>query len=270
MEMMLSKNYEKGKVKFPCYVSRKYDGVPVIFYIEDGELKHCTRQGNVLTSIDHIVEHIQEVLNNEYIYDDGIVCVGELYINNTPFKDISGKARKDEPCTLLRLMIFHAEDQWVEVLEDKVFGHVKMIETRRVMTYEVLDGIIETYPREWEGIMIRSGDYECGKRSWNSMKYKEVPTVDLRVTGFTEAIAKDGVPKGMVGAVQCVYKHKVINVGPGKMTHAERKKVFNNKGLYIGRIAEVKYMPDKSYEKLRQPTYQCWRMDKDETNEETI
>jgi hypothetical protein len=74
----------------------------------------------------------------------------------------------------------------------------------------------------------------------------------------------------MIGRINCWYKGQIIGVGPGKLTHAERRELAKAPMVLTGynRIAKVQYKKDDSYEALRQPTFQCWRDDKDEVSYE--
>lgn len=263
MKMMLSKGYDEKKVKFPCYVSQKYDGVPVIFWKEDGLLKMSSRQGKPILSIDHIYDEVSAYLETQYSSDNSIMLVGELIIPGLPFKDISGKVRKGLPCTDLELKIFYSNDEFnTSSITRLDYDHLEMVQQIPMMDFEHLNSKLETFPEEWEGLMITHGEYESGKRSWNSMKFKREPTVDLKVAGVEEAHSKEGEPKGMIGAFICEYKGRNIKVGAGKTSHAERVELWTNPPLYGERIIEVKYMKDDSYEDLRQPTFQQWRDDK--------
>ena len=122
--------------------------------------------------------------------------------------------------------------------------------------------------------MIRTHDepYKLG-RSWGMMRYVEKPTIDLRVCGFLDAKAnKDmvflgeryskGVSLGAVGKIICEYKGGSIGVGPGCMTHKERRCYFMHPEKLIGQIIKVQYKHDDSYNALRQPTFVCIHHDK--------
>lgn len=275
MKMMLSKAYQENKVKFPCYVSQKLDGVPVIFWLENGELKHATRQGKQLESIPHIIKNVKELVDTSNL-TEGFVCCGELYIKDMPFKDISGKVRKQLPCKDLKLYIFELSKeinflQYIATVSSlwDMPCYINQIRQEKVNNQEELQShldMLNVTDEDWEGLIIRSGEYEHGKRSWNSMKYKIEPTADLKVVGIEEAISKEGEPLGRVGAFLCEYKDSIIKVGSGKLSHAESKILWDEELLQYGRIIEVKYMKDDSYEALRQPTFQCFRDDKDEPN----
>ena len=143
-----------------------------------------------------------------------------------------------------------------------------------------------------EGMMIHSMTkaWAPGKRCWGMSRYKPQPTIDLEVESFEEAISEGGEPLGMVGRVNVRLRRRyplgvvgkgkqvasgvfetVVGVGPGKLSHAERKDWWDRYMEYgllcgWGKIiyAEIKYMPDESYDALRQPTIQRLRTDKKE------
>lgn len=267
MHMMLSKNYDPKKVKFPCRVSRKYDGVPIMFWMEDGVVKHATRQGNQTTSIDHIIQDVAFMFEG---YPEGYLCCGEVCRDGLTFQEVNGKVRNSRPSPDLEINIFDC----VKIPEVFLSWHVNFIIHDTCNNQEELQAHLDNLNPDWEGLIIRTGEYELNegkekpKRSWNSMKYVIDPSVDLRVLGFTEAISKDKEPKGMVGGILCEYQGRQIKSGPGKLSHDERKDIWENQDKYIGKIAQIQHKKDPGYKDLRQPTFQYWRDDKNETNEE--
>jgi len=143
-----------------------------------------------------------------------------------------------------------------------------------------------------EGFMVRclfgaDSYYNVGKRSRNMMRYKPKPSVDLEIVRFEEATANKDITflgeqfttgEGLqaVGRIVALYRGKEIGVGPGSLTHEERRTLWvrysnagkpNLKGT--GMLAEIEYMRDDSYEALRQPVFKRWRPDKEEVSEET-
>lgn len=286
INMMLTEGYKESKVKFPCKVSRKFDGVPVLFYVENGILKHKTRQGKELQSIPHIIKMVETLRKHKFPKHEGFLCVGELMLftrdfrgrtYEVPFKDISGKVRKQEPCLDLEYLIFEMhEDIDTEFTPVVSKSDEKVLKLRKVSQIvvndqETLNEYIELLKsKDWEGIIIRHGNYywdtERPKRSYNSMRVVKERTADLRVVGLEEAVSKDGKPHGRVGAFICEYKDTHIKVGAGKLTHIEAKDLWDNELFQYGRIIKVKYKKDDSYDALRQPTFQCFRDDKDEPN----
>lgn len=155
--------------------------------------------------------------------------------------------------------------------------------------FDGIDKLMET-SNLFEGFMVRclrgtDSKYKVGKRSRNMMRYKPKPTVDLEVVRFEEATANktmtfldeeftEGEGLRAVGRIVALYKDKEIGVGPGTLTHVERRELWdryvkagkpqmNGRGL----LAEIEYMVDNSYTALRQPIFKRWRKDKQEVSE---
>ncbi len=121
-------------------------------------------------------------------------------------------------------------------------------------------------------IRIEDEPYKYG-RSWGMMRYVVHPTIDLRVVGVEEATAKkrmkflgqwyekgDGL--GAVGRIVVSYKGNEIGVGPGAMSHADRRFFWSNQSDLVGQIIKIKYKRDDTYEALRQPTFVAIHPDK--------
>lgn len=241
-KMMKMHNIRLDKVTYPCYISKKYDGVPVLFYGEDNSVKNITRQGKTLKSVEHIAKTLK--------YRDGFICCGELIIDDKDFPYISGKVRKQEPCTDLQMKIFA--------------GDGKNINETVVNTEDELLTLLANMPKDIEGYMVRTSDvYQHGKRSWNVMKYKNENTTDLKIQGFVEAIDKHGEPKNMLGSFIVEFNGQPSNIPAGSLKHHERTEIWNNKDSYLGRMIEIKSKPDSSYKKLREPRFYRWRPDRD-------
>ncbi len=271
--MMLSRKFDEKRVKYPSYVSEKLDGVPVVVGFFDGKVRAISRQGNEITSVSHILKEIEHLVKAR----PEMEWVGELYIPYTPFKDISGKVRKQNVTSEdLELHLFDCFDRRDELMKYSTrLGLLKNLKSTflkptskiKIITTHYCEDVYEimntyTMYTASEGIMIRSaeGIYEKGKRSWDMMKLKPEPTVDLVVVGVNQAVDKYGKLKGMIGSFICNYKGKYINVGAGKLTRDERIQAWAEQP--IGKVIEVKYMPDDSYESLRQPVFMRWREDK--------
>lgn len=279
--MMLAKQYTPKSLHFPVYVTEKLDGVPVDIAFEQKmsgqRISFTSRQGKPITCLDHI----RDVLYNRAVVQGGTHIVGELYIPGVDFKDISGKARqakKQSPDLQLWVWDMYFEDaphleysERIAAAGDLVRGInnplIQIIPARRKDSQEALDEYIKTFMASnpnAEGVVIRNGNglYQL-KRSYDMQKYKVTNTADLKIVSFEEAIdAKTSKPLGMVGRINCLYRGEVIGVGPGTMDHPTRKVVWNAKQEYVGKIIEVKYMPDESYDALREARFFRWRDDK--------
>lgn len=288
----LAKPYTPEKIKYPCYVSEKLDGVPVKIEWYEGRVIIRSRKDERVYSVGtQALALVSRALGNGA--ERGCV-VAEVTHPGSSFKDTSGRVRTQSQDDELVLNVF---DGWVGWGEKSIFqrrwhdvseaiGTGYMIPQRYACSKAQLDSALEVVigPNS-EGAILKHPNelWAPGKRSWGYMKYVQDPCVDLRVIGFEEAISQHGEPLGMVGRVICAYKGGETGVGPGKLTHAERRELWRNADrqavyrtsgnttmlmLFRDRIAQVKYKRDDTYTALRQPTFQCWRDDKSEPNEE--
>lgn len=287
--IMLAKTYKKHKdLLLPVTVTEKLDGVPGNFFVprksNSGDVLVKSRQNEEILSVPHIQKALKRALPK------GAHVVGELYISGMDFKDISGIVRRqtpDEDTAKLRLYIF---DYYVEGQEHVEFYHrmaecvdnlyfltegddplVRLIPGLYVDSVEVFDEAMAKFKKDRpdaEGVVIRAlfGDksgYKAGWRSPGMLKLKVTETIDLPIVSIEEAVDKDGALKGMVGRINVEYKGQTIGVGPGKMKHKDRIEVFQNKEAYTGKMIEIAYMPDDSYDALREPRFYRFRPDKD-------
>lgn len=184
--------------------------------------------------------------------------------------------------------IKHVREAWLaawQVTGKKVPWHVVVS-----VKVETLDDVIATFGtfktkiRDIEGMMIHAltKPFQPGKRCHGMCRYKPQPTIDLLVHSYEEAVSLEGEPLGRVGRVNVYLRRQgrdasVVGVGPGKLTHDEAKAIWQAaEPIYSGALgptkrrprenicAEIKYMPDPSYDALRQPTIQRLRTDKTE------
>lgn len=287
----------------PYGVSQKYDGVPVKISFDVNDIGLITwlnvqsRQGKPLVSCNvHatiLKIGIEQCANSNLKWPEGkYVLVSEI-IHPTihDFKDLSGIVRSEhhEEHKNLHFQVFDFHHSKGPINYDTrmfaagmlfarptMYKRFKLVETswyddiEAAISHAEMIANIEVV----EGAIIRSGAdrFEPNKRSWGYQKYLKDPTVDLRVHSFEEATSESGEPLGMVGRINCYYGNAIIGVGPGKLTHIQRTLLWDlHKGnpLHSVIIAEVKYKKDPSYKALRQATFQRWREDKSEPNEET-
>jgi len=294
----LLKTYDPAKMLFPSLHQQKIDGVPVRVKMEEGrKVVAYTRQGEVVTSIPHILQFCSVLLQYE-----GDSVVMELHIEGKPFKEISGIVRRKEPCRALVGHVFDADwsaypkATYIDRLRTLAFwiGKIAQQAGTTVMDLQVrpIPGVMVTSEEEadaaHEALMLANPDaegsvyhhlrkrFQPGKRSWETQKRKPIPTIDLRIVGFEEAISEGGVPLRMVGRINAEYttlrmdpagaipRTEVIGIGPGALNHTQRKLLWAEfkAGKFKPRIAEIRYMRDDSYDALRQPTFKCWRDDK--------
>jgi ATP-dependent DNA ligase len=297
----LLKNYEPSKMQWPAMHQQKIDGVPTRVIKQLGFARSYTRQGERLTSIPHI-EQLCNVLLQE-----GESVMMELHIAGKSFKEISGLVRRHAACRDLVGWIFDADTRDDELMCAPWAIRMRSIALRLIdlaakagtppdgLACRVLPGSkvnsAEEAEAAHEALMIANPDaegsvlhslqkpFQPGKRCWGTQRMKPVPTIDLRVVGFEEAISENGTPLKMVGRINAEFTRyvptgfkgfdrahtEVIGIGPGALNHSQRKELWAlyKSGNYKPRIAEIRYMRDNSYDALRQPTFKQWRDDKE-------
>ncbi|QIG73125.1 ATP-dependent DNA ligase protein [Rhizobium phage RHph_N37] len=293
----LYKPYDAKKASFPGFVSRKLDGVPI--RVRRLGPEHCfgySRQNEVITSVPHVVAVCKHLL------DIGGSLTGELYIEGMPFKDISGLVRQKKATAESMKLVMHLHDFDCEGQPAKPYSSRMIVAQQRLtaalqqagtgaddISVRIIPGIVvhdaaavsqafelvmQANPKA-EGVVFHdlAKPYAPGFRRWTGMKIKRQSTLDVWVTGFEEAVDKFGVPKGMVGTVNVSWyginpdgSMKTItgNIGPGKLTALERKLLWvqYKEGKFASRLAEAFYMPDDTYEGLREGRFIRWRDDK--------
>ena len=295
----LAKGYNPEKLEFPVVLSEKLDGVPVCLSVKvakDGRVVSWgvfTRQGEEAKSCYTIV---RDWVSTNLSFFEGFAgthnVVGELVQTaniRADFKDTGGIARRQE-CqgTLLSWGLF---DYFWDGGDESYFDRFSYFGGKQQSTDNVwvipaficrdqiaLDQnfaeFMHNHP-EAEGMVARSFNdtFRAGKRNWGYQKMLNEPTIDLRIVSVEEAVeAKTGLGKGMVGRLVAEYNGTTIGIGPGKLTHAERKDLLKvwltasygaTKPYTLPRIAQIKYKAGGGYNALRQPTFQHWRDDKD-------
>lgn len=293
--IQLAKPYTPNKLGDKVYMSEKLDGVPVRMdfrlvsstndVLQEGM---WTRQGEYPVSCEMLRRRVREKLvayfeaRGGIKFDATLTFVGEVtHEDYTDFKDVSGVVRKQSVQTGL---IFNAFDFADSRYPDMPFANREYVPklmltnekyVRVIPQYSVHKKNIEAYAESvqrpnMEGLVIRDADdkWAPGKRTWGYQKYVPDPTIDIRLCSVQEAMSEDGRALGMAGRLNFWYNGEQIGVGPGRLSHEERRALWQEMQhmLYVdgaGPMACIKYKRDDSYAALRQPTFQHWRHDKD-------
>lgn len=293
-------NWDASKMRFPAFFQEKFDGVPVRIRKIGPHIIAVSRQQEPITSIPHIKSWAEHMLA------DGGSIVGELYIDDMPFKQISGLARKKVPTPetqQLTLRVFdyditdnphlsyevrrqQFENQFKHVMEkfgrDEANSPIKLVPSVTVYdegtAMQCFDMLMQAKP-DAEGAVLHSYEkpFQPGKRVWGTQRIKPWPTIDVLAVDFEEAVQKStGQGHGRVGRI-VVELHTLkrgklsverVGVGPGALTHAQAQALWRlyKSGKYKPQIIEVKFMRDDTYDGLRQPTFVRFRSDKTEAD----
>lgn len=252
---MLAKDFKKEmkKVKFPCYVQPKLDGMRSLY--DDGFI---SRTGKAVDTLGHIV--IPDT--------QGLVLDGELYAHGISFQEnmkLIKKYRKGET----EQVKYHVYDvvmdapfkeRYAKLVElTKDLPQVFVVETQTVTSKEeMLEWHKLFISAGYEGTMIRHSEegYQVNKRSSQLLKYKDFLDETYKVI---DVIPSESRPEQ--GIVVCYSQYGSFSCGM-KFSHAERENILRNKEEYVGKMAEVRFFEYTDGGIPRFPVCVGFRLDK--------
>jgi len=270
----------KGYLKFPVYVSEKYDGVYCIAYYDGNDVTIYSRTGEVYTSMKHIEEHLKLMMlqHNFVIFE--AYCPGVVQATISGWcRDTKGQHMKlraylhdyltigefrGEEDTPYSERLLALRGQWYDYAMD-AGTPCNLLLVKQIQMYDkksIFDLAKEKWANGKEGLVVRQDTpYEGGKRNFNILKVKQGVSYDLKVISLEEG---KGKYKGMVGKLVCRWKDdKVIKVGSG-LSDAQRKLWWSefNYDEILGKIVQIDAMTLSSKGVLRDPRFKGIRYDK--------
>lgn len=267
----------------PDYVIQpKFDGVHGVCVLAPDGGKMLSRDNKEYLSVNHIIAQCR------LRFGEGWVVFGEIYKFDTPFKQISGAARRHADQTDLQFVVydlvplddFHkgrcpapyrTRREWIkDAFKDIAAGSCPaLIQCPTAPAFEV-------DPVFYADNLKAQGGYDGGMlkddtASWapgackqgECIKIKPQVTLDLRVVGMEEG---EGKQAGMMGALLVEYRGVISKVGSG-FTDAERQAWWARRHTQWGSslstyIVEVKCLEVNEAGTLREPIFVAERHDK--------
>ncbi len=261
---MLAYSYKdhKHKVKFPCYVQPKLDGIRCI----KSNKVMLSRKNRVIDTLPHIA-----VVN---IATDDVID-GELYAHGKSFQENVKLIKKNRPESAdIKYHVYDmiSDKPFVDrysTLHDLVHGidSIELVPIQMIKNEEELFNAHKVYLKQgYEGTIIRHGDkgYEPNKRSDSLLKYKDFLDVAIKIKDIIpEDVHKEfGSPVfDWEGAKGHRYGDNILGCGV-KMSHKEREKMLTNKEDYIGKVAELRFFEYSNTGVPRFPVMVGIRIDK--------
>ena len=271
------KNLPKGIM----YVTEKLDGSRCLAIIKNGSIELYSRQGQLIEGCNEIVEGIKQLeLNNVVL--DGEITAKDVDISEVYKETMKRLKNKKADKVGLQYNIFDIvtlkefEDkkgvakyskrrEVLDRLEDNEHIHILPLLTVTEDFDKVMEIHGEMKEKGAEGCMINLDKPYEFKRSKTLIKVKVMLTCDLRIIGFEQG---QGENKDTLGAIICEYKNTTLKCGSG-FSKKLRKAIWDNPGIYLGKIVEIQYFEETYSEatglpSLRFPVFKQFRDDKTE------
>ena len=267
-DIMLLKNYDSKKTKYPLIVAVKKDGVRGLY-----TTTMLSRPGHKLIGHDHI-----EVQLEKYEKDfDGELCVpGEI------FDTASGLIRDNKPTPESVYWIFDCPSlpgnkreryNWLlwnlkKTDTVKLIPHITVFDEEQLMIFYKM-----ALAEGEEGIVIYDpNDIYEDKRSYSWMRLVPLKNADCVVIGFYEGKGKHA---GSLGGIIVDYKGHGVRVGTGfkeKMKGGVsitswslkniRQHILYYQNKYYRILAQIEFKEETKAGSMRQPRFKRWRFDK--------
>lgn len=244
---MLAHSYDKHskKIKFPCWVQPKLDGVRMLAKKEGGEVFIWSRKGKEMDTLHKIKEELSLVLK------DGESVDGEVYVHGWDFQRIVSAVKKDRDDT--NLLEYHIYDSPSETksfehrfaqsdLKERISNNarLKIVSTKLAIDSEDLT-LNETSCIEdgYEGLMARNQNslYKYKNRSYDLQKVKRFEDEEFKIIGGKEGSGRE---EGLV-IFRCINEDGLpFDVRP-KGTVEQRAEWFKKLNDFIGENLTVKF-----------------------------
>ena len=200
---MLAVEYDKfaHKVKFPCYVQPKLDGVRCLAYLDSFNPNNVILQSRQRKEFNHL-NHIRSALLPIFKERPHLILDGELYSHNYTFQEIISAIKRDEPNHLTAEVEYHIYDivsnkpykdrykelQTIAINEIKFKNRnsLKWVYTSNVIQQDGFEEWHRKFTSQgYEGIMIRNADglYKQDGRSQDLLKYKKFIDQEFPIVG---------------------------------------------------------------------------------------
>lgn len=282
---LLSCEVPLDKVKFPIYISTKFDGIRAL--VIDGVV-----YSRSLKPIRN--KHVQKLFGKpEYNGFDGELIVGDVYAKDVFQKTTSGVMSEDgmPDVTYYVFDVFTNNTETYKerlyTLNDKLvlvqFPNVVATQQWYIETEEELTKLLSKEKvKGGEGLIGRNpnGVYKYGRstpKEQFSMKFKFFVDSEFEVIGFEElhkntneqvinelgytkrsTHKKNQIPMNTLGSLVLKFGDTTFNVGSG-FTCVQRAEIWANRDKYIGKLAAVRYMDVGAKLVPRLPSFKGWR-----------
>lgn len=234
-----------AKLKLPCYVEDKLNGVNGLFRLADN-LTLMSRGGEFFPMPQHLVDPVTAVLTQ---FDLSSINV-ELYIHGEHLQDIQSCVTKPNPLTSrIEARIFQLPDANVpysevvltkqlinDFIADSGLSHIECVIPVLANSHAEIDELhADAVARGCEGVIVSNTDvvYKYNERNSNVWKYKLAADAEFLIVGYE--LDKKGNP-----TLVCESFGGDFKVRP-KGDQASRDAMLADIDSYIGQWYKVEY-----------------------------
>ncbi|UIW10567.1 ATP-dependent DNA ligase [Aeromonas phage BUCT695] len=239
---MLAQNFlnHGHRINWPCYVSRKLDGLRCLAKVDGDTVTFTSRGGKTYP----VPEHIRKDLCDLSLSTNIKEFDGELYIHGMPLQDIVSCVKKPNPNSVrLEYHVFDIPEEgtWVERYSKlyrfvtRFSSSIRLVRSTIVANQEAAQTLLGMYMAEgYEGIMLRNNDglYESNHRSADIQKWKIMNDLEAKVIHVD-------IDKLGEGILTC--KTPTIPEFRCKMRGTHESRSFNEMKKLIGEWITVAY-----------------------------
>ena len=261
--ILLAEDLTADKLDLPCYISPKVDGLRGTYV--NGEF--YTRTGKLYESLTSFKAEVEPYFRSVTHGIDGELVVP----NATSFDDLSGKLRSKKDQKSVHFFIFdivmpnHTFTERLQVLSAlsispccTVIPHLTVYDMAGIKEYFKM-----CVRRGFEGVVLKTfNHYYPGKRSYDWMRLVTEHRGDGVLIDVEEGTGKNA---GGAGALIVNYKGEQMRIAAGKLDYEQRKDMWKEPEVYVGSLLQFCYKGRTSKGNLRQPRFERWREDKEES-----
>lgn len=269
----LAKKYQDAKsaIKWPAYVSCKYDGLRCTVFYRNGEVVMQSRGGESYPVIEHIAEELVEGI---FKYTPNAVLDGELYKHGMHLEDIVRACKTTKHTDLREQIKFYVFDyltskndtSLLSARKERMLNLPKYLGTNVVVVAQafianeeaMLDVHKDCTGRGYEGVVIRNADsiFKFGERTSDFQKYKVAEDAEFLVVGMEKTKQGGGVCVCQYVAYSGSTDSFKVNI---KCTKDKKVELWENQGQYIGKWLTVEFEKLSKYGKPTKPIGKCFR-----------
>ena len=263
------------KIKWPCIVTEKLDGIRRILVKENGIVRCYSRSGHEDTGLVDIIEEAKYLPDNR-VYDGELLAIGKFkdsialrqatnsianskgikrgltfnVFDSIPIDEFYAGASKEDALKRKIWLGATLKDTSINCIDEDYARRIAafgidedLIFIKPVPVLGIVHSLIEAEPivqviwdNGGEGIMLNTTAGKYEiKRSKELLKVKHTEEHVLTVVDVVEGTGKF---EDSLGAVIVQYKGSYVGVGSG-FTDAQRQHIWDNPELYVGRKIEV-------------------------------